>query len=210
MTNEKPKDEPEIEFIPEPEAEGEAPAPAAKKGETGQRRRLDAADLTKAFKTRLRKRDEEIRRLRQEVAGLKDQYLRKLAEMENLRKRLEREKSEYFQYALAEFFLELVGIVDNFERALAAADREGDGATFREGVELIHRLLVNFLHKNGVRPVETGSGAFDPVLHHAMATEESDEVQEPQVIEELQKGYFLKDRLLRPAMVKVRVPRKGE
>jgi molecular chaperone GrpE len=207
MTNEKPKDEPEIEFIPEPEAEGGAPAPAAKKAEAPPRR-LDA-DLTKAFKARLRKRDDEIRRLRQEVANLKDQYLRKLAEMENLRKRLEREKSEYFQYALAEFFLELVGIVDNFERALAAAEREGDGATFREGVELIHRLLVNFLHKNGVRPVETGSGAFDPVLHHAMATEESDKVQEPQVVEELQKGYFLKDRLLRPAMVKVRVPRKS-
>ena len=207
MTNEKPKDESEIEFIPEPEAEGEAPAPAAKKAAT-EPRRLDA-DLTKAFKARLRKRDDEIRRLRQEVANLKDQYLRKLAEMENLRKRLEREKSEYFQYALAEFFLELVGIVDNFERALAAAEREGDGSTFREGVELIHRLLVTFLHKNGVRPVETGSGAFDPVLHHAMATEESDEVQEPQVVEELQKGYFLKDRLLRPAMVKVRVPRKS-
>lgn len=207
MTNEKPKDEPEIEFIPEPEAEGEAPAPAAKKAAT-EPRRLDA-DLTKAFKARLRKRDDEIRRLRQEVANLKDQYLRKLAEMENLRKRLEREKSEYFQYALAEFFLELVGIVDNFERALAAAERDGDGATFREGVELIHRLLVNFLHKNGVRPVETGSGAFDPALHHAMATEESDEVQEPQVVEELQKGYYLKDRLLRPAMVRVRVPRKS-
>jgi len=205
MTNEKPKDESEIEFIPEPEAE--APAPAAKKAAT-EPRRLDA-DLTKAFKARLRKRDDEIRRLRQEVANLKDQYLRKLAEMENLRKRLEREKSEYFQYALAEFFLELVGIVDNFERALAAAEREGDGSTFREGVELIHRLLVTFLHKNGVRPVETGSGAFDPVLHHAMATEESDEVQEPQVVEELQKGYYLKDRLLRPAMVKVRVPRKS-
>ena len=207
MTKDKPKDEPEIEFIPEPPAEEGQPA-TAKKAEVERRRRVEPA-VTKAFKARLRKRDEEIRRLGQELADLKDQYLRKLADMENLRKRLEREKSEYFQYALAEFFLELVGIVDNFERALAAAEREGDGATFREGVELIHRLLVNFLHKNGVRPVETGSGPFDPVLHHAMATEESDEVQEPQVVEELQKGYFLKDRLLRPAMVKVRVPRKS-
>jgi molecular chaperone GrpE len=208
MTKDKPKDEPEIEFIPEPAEDEEAPPPAAKKTEPERRQRLDP-DVTKAFKARLRKRDEEIRRLRQEVADLKDQYLRKLADMENLRKRLEREKSEYFQFALSEFFLELLGIVDNFERALAAAEREGDGATFREGVELIHRLLVSFLHKNGVRPVEAGSGAFDPVLHHAMATEESDDVQEPQVVEELQKGYFLKDRLLRPAMVKVRVPRKS-
>jgi molecular chaperone GrpE len=207
MSKDKPKDEPEIEFIPDPAAEEEA-APATKKAEAEPPRKLDP-DVTKAFKARLRKRDEEIRRLRQEAANLKDQYLRQLAEMENLRKRLEREKSEYFQYALGEFFLELVGIVDNFERALAAAEREGDGATFREGVELIHRLLVNFLQKNGVRPVEAGGGAFDPVVQHAMATEESDEVQEPQVVEELQKGYFLKDRLLRPAMVKVRVPRKS-
>lgn len=208
MTKDKPKDEPEIEFIPEPPDEDRPPGPA-KKAESERRRRVDP-DVTKAFKVRLRKRDEEIRRLRQELAGLKDQYLRKLADMENLRKRLEREKSEYFQFALSEFFLELLGIVDNFERALAAAESEGDGATFREGVELIHRLLLNFLHKNGVRPVESGTNAFDPVLHHAMATEEADDVEEPQVVEELQKGYFLKDRLLRPAMVKVRVPRKSE
>ncbi len=208
MTKNKPNDEPEIEFIPEPHEE-DRPAEPPKKAEAERRRRAES-ELTKAFKVRLRKRDEEIRRLRQEFAELKDQYVRKLADMENLRKRLEREKSEYFQYALFEFFLELVGIVDNFERALAAAESDGDGATFREGVELIYRLLLNFLHKNGVRPVEVGEVAFDPVLHHAMTTEESDEVQEPRVSEELQKGYFYKDRLLRPAMVKVRVPRKSE
>jgi len=209
MTKDKPKDEPEIEFIIEPPAEEERPPAPAKKAEPERRRRVDP-DVTKAFKARLRKRDEEIRRLRQELAELKDQYLRKLADMENLRKRLEREKSEYFQFALSEFFLELLGIVDNFERALAAAERESDGPTFREGVELIHRLLLNFLHKNGVRPVESGNRAFDPALHHAMATEEADGIEEPEVVEELQKGYFLKDRLLRPAMVKVRVPRKSE
>ena len=97
--------------------------------------------------------------------------------MENLRKRLEREKSEYLQFALSELLLELLGVLDNFERALEPRTTDADGKTFREGVELIYRMYQNLLFKKGVRPIEIKDRAFDPNLHHAMATEESDERQ---------------------------------
>jgi len=130
--------------------------------------------------------------------------------MENLRKRFERERSEYQQYALSGLLLELLGIADNFERALQSAPAAGDGKTFREGVELILRMFQNLLAKNGVRPIVLEGRAFDPTFHHAMAVEESEEVAEAEIEEELQKGYLHHDRLLRPTLVKVRVPKKGQ
>jgi molecular chaperone GrpE len=130
--------------------------------------------------------------------------------MENLRKRFERERSEYQQYALSGLLLELLGIADNFERALQSAPAAGDAKTLREGVELILRMFQNLLAKNGVRPIVLEGRAFDPTFHHAMAVEESEEVAEPEIEEELQKGYLHHDRLLRPTLVKVRVPKKGQ
>lgn len=173
------------------------------------RPRIDPA-VAKAFKARIRRKDDQIRALRHELAGLKDQYVRKLAEMDNLRKRLDREKAEYLQFALNDVLLELLTVVDNFERALAVSGEEGDGRTFRQGVELILRQLQGTLQKRGVRPVAIEGRRFDPAVHNAMMTEESDEVSEPEVGEVLQKGYLLGGRLLRPAMVKVLVPRKKE
>jgi len=129
--------------------------------------------------------------------------------MENLKKRLEREKADYLQYSLSELLLELLVVLDNFERALSAAEQGADGNAFRDGIELIYRMYLNILLKKGVQPIEIKDGAFDPNLYHAMATEESDQVKDPKVAEVLQKGYMLHNRLLRPALVKVLVPRKG-
>ncbi len=161
------------------------------------------------FKNKLKKRDAEIKQLKKEKEELRDQFLRKLAEMENLKKRLERERADYLQYSLSELLLELLVVLDNFERALSAAEQAADGKTFREGIELIFRMYQNILFKKGVQPIEIKDGAFNPNLHHAMATEESDQVKDPEVAEVLQKGYMLHNRLLRPSMVRVLMPRKG-
>jgi molecular chaperone GrpE len=210
MTDEKNKPGDEIEFIPEPAPPGEeapaAPPPAETKGAEA---KAAPADGAKGLKEKLRKKDAEIKRLQKNLDELKETYLRKLADMENLRKRFERERGEYQQYALSGLLLELLGVADNFERALQAAPASGDGKTLREGVELILRMFQNLLAKNGVRPIVLEGGAFDPVFHHAMAVEESEEAAESEIVEELQKGYMHHDRLLRPTLVKVRVPKKG-
>jgi molecular chaperone GrpE len=210
MTDEKDKAADEIEFIPEPpgDRDEKAPRPAAP-AETGAPEEKAAEEHAKPLKDRLKKKDAEIKGLKQELADLKETHLRRLADMENLRKRFEREKDEFQQYALNDLMLELLAIGDNFERALQSAPADAADKTFREGVDLIFRMLQALLAKHGVRPIVPASPAFDPNIQHAMTVAESDQVEEPTVEEELQKGYMLHDRLLRPAMVKVLVPKKG-
>ncbi len=94
--------------------------------------------------------------------------------------------------------------------SLQSAPADADGKTFRDGVELIHRMFQSLLAKNDVRPIVLKDRAFDPNLHHAMTVEESENVEEPEVEEELQKGYVHHSRLLRPTLVKVLVPKKGQ
>lgn len=166
------------------------------------------AEEIRALKNKLRKRDSELRLLKKEKDELKDKFLRLLAEMENLRKRLEREKSDYFQFALCDLMKDLLAVLDNLERALEAKD-ETDGKTLRSGIELIHKQLLDLLLKNGVSRLDALNQKFDPASHQALLTEESEEIEEPVVVEELQKGYLLHNRLLRPALVKVRVPKRS-
>lgn len=167
------------------------------------------AHADKELKSRIEEQDTEIKTLTEEVEKLRLEYLRSAADKENLRKRLEREKSEYFQYALSDLLREFLGVLDNFERALETGP-DMDNASFREGVELIYRQYLDSLKKQGVTPIDTPLEHFDPTNQQAFITEESDEVSEPTVIEVLQRGYRLHDRLLRPALVKVAVPKKGD
>jgi len=171
--------------------------------------RRDHGEEDKSSKHKLKKKEAEVKALKKEKEELKDKYLRKLAEMENLRKRFERERSEYQQYALNDFLRELLVVLDNFERALRSGD-QADGKSFREGVEMIFRQYLDMLKKKGVVPLETKDKKFDPMFHQAVLTEESEAVSEPEVAEELQRGYLLHGRLLRPALVKVLVPKKRE
>jgi len=166
-------------------------------------------DEEKLIKRKLRKKETECRSLKKDIEKIKADYLRQLAEKENLRKRFEREKSEYYDYALSEFLRELLEVMDNFERALESRD-EGDGKSFREGVQMIYKQYRDLVLKQGITPIEIEENKFDPYLHQAFMTEESDEVDEPEVSEELQKGYKLHNRLLRPSLVKVIVPKKDE
>ena len=206
MTDEKNKND-EIEFIPEtPPAAGEGAEPRAPEKKDAEDK---AAEGARHLREKLKKKEAELKSLRKELDELKDAHLRRLADMENLRKRFEREKADFQQYALSGLLLELLDISDNFERALQIGTSETDGKTFREGVELIFRMFQSLLARQGVRPIVLEGRAFDPNFHHAMTVAESDDVTEPTVEEELQKGYLLHDRLLRPAMVKVLVPKKG-
>lgn len=213
--NGEKKESEEIEYITEkPEAsekiekkEDAARDPAVAEGLKEEHK--PESEEGRSLKNKLKKRDAEIKQLKKEKEEFRDQFLRKLAEIENLKKRLEREKADYFQYALNEVLLELLAVLDNFERALSVAEHVGNGKTFREGIELIYRMYQNILFKKGVQPIEIKDRAFDPNLHHAMATEESDEVKSPEVGEVLQKGYMIHNKLLRPALVKVLIPRKG-
>lgn len=145
---------------------------------------------------------DEIEVLRAENAGLRDQNIRKLAEFENFRKRSEREKNEFFRYALNDIMKDLLPVVDNFDRAL---ESEGEQAgVILEGVELIHKQFRDVLQKYGLKAIDEAGVAFDPQIHEAVIREENPEVPSHSV-EILQKGYHLNDRLLRPAMVKVAV-----
>lgn len=146
---------------------------------------------------------QELQKLREENRKLKDQYLRKMADFENFRKRTEREKTDYFKWALTDVMREVVPVLDNFERALAMT-ADGDGE-FRKGVELIYKQFVEVLQKYGLKPVDSALVNFDPTVHEAVMRDDDSDLPHNTVVEVLQKGYFLNDRLLRPAMVKVAV-----
>jgi len=146
----------------------------------------------------------QIETLAQEKAALYDQLLRRQAEFENYRRRVDRERTETHQKARADVLVELLPVLDNFERALASLQTSGaDAAGLRHGVELIHRQFKDALTKFGLQPVESLGQTFDPHLHEAVTIEQTDEHKENTVIEEFERGYKLGDRLLRPAKVKV-------
>jgi molecular chaperone GrpE len=149
---------------------------------------------------------DELDRLRREIADLKDRSMRTLADFDNFRKRSERERQEAKRYALFEPLREFIGLVDNLERALSAGGAADD---LKRGVEMILRQMQELLRRHGVREVQAAGAPFDPALHEAVSREERPGIAAPTVVEELQRGYQLHDRLLRPAMVKVAVPAEG-
>ncbi len=146
-------------------------------------------------------RDAELETLKAERDALLDRLARLQAEFENARKRVAREQKEFREYALADAVKALLPILDSFERALQAGSEEK--SEFRSGVELIYKQLQDTLAKLGLRPIPAKGEPFDPHLHQAIEMVETSETKDHHVLEEMQRGYKLKDRLLRPAMVKV-------
>ncbi|MFQ5525603.1 MAG: nucleotide exchange factor GrpE [Thermoanaerobaculia bacterium] len=144
----------------------------------------------------------ELASLRDEVRELRDKSMRTLADFDNFRKRIDRERSQQRQYAGFDVLKDFLQVVDNLERALGA---EGDADELRRGVELILKQMGDLLKQNGVERVPS-EGRFDPVAQEAVVRHESDEVAEPTVVKELQAGYRMRDRLLRAALVEVAVP----
>jgi molecular chaperone GrpE len=142
--------------------------------------------------------------LKQELADLNAKWLRALADLDNYRKRTERDRCRWSEQAREGILLDLVGIMDDLERALASCDGAPDaGVALRDGVELIRRRLAQVLEKNGVLPIDTEGAEFDPALHEAVCQVESDEHDSNRIVSETQRGYRLGDRLLRCSKVVV-------
>jgi molecular chaperone GrpE len=147
--------------------------------------------------------------LKAEIESLRDQRLRALAEVENIRRRAEREKVEASQYAVTKFARDMVSIADNFSRALAACPPELREAAdpqvkaVLDGVEATDRQLLATLERHGVKPVSTEGGKFDPNLHQAIAEVPGNGKPAGSIVDVVQSGYMIGDRLLRPAMVTV-------
>jgi molecular chaperone GrpE len=158
--------------------------------------------LTDAPESPVATESSELADLQRERDDYKDRWLRKGAEFDNYRKRIERERREQADQAVVDLLQELLLVVDDFDRALTVDAGEGGGA-YRKGVELIHAKLHDLLRKQGLKPIDALGADFDPNLHQAVVHEESPEHREGEVIGELRKGYTMNDRLLRPAMVKV-------
>jgi molecular chaperone GrpE len=135
----------------------------------------------------------------------RERLLRLHADFENLKKRSEKELAEQRRFASVAVVERLLPVIDNFERALAMGTPDDSDHSFRQGVELIWRQLMEELRKEGLTPIESLGQAFDPNLHEAVETCSSSEHQPHTVIEEFLKGYRFQDRLLRPSMVKVSV-----
>ena len=138
----------------------------------------------------------------EEKQALQDRLLRTAAEFDNYRKRVERERRELTDYAASDVLYDLLPIVDDLERALEATPN-ADAEIYRQGVDLILKQMHDLLRKRGVTPVEALGTDFDPNFHQAVMHDASAEHREGEVMQELRRGYMLRDRLLRPAMVKV-------
>ena len=135
--------------------------------------------------------------------GMRERLLRLQADFENFKKRIEREKEDYHRLATASLLIKLLPVIDNFDRALAAAPRSEGEAAIHRGVTLIHRQLMEELKREGLVPMEAVGEPFDPSHHEAVATDSSSDLPPNTVVEEVQRGYFFRDRLLRPAAVRV-------
>ncbi|MDJ0668800.1 MAG: nucleotide exchange factor GrpE [Desulfobacterales bacterium] len=132
-----------------------------------------------------------------------ERFLRAAAELDNFRKRKEREVNDLRKYANQNLLKELLGVVDNLERAILANRDEGSSTGLVEGVDMTLKELLKIFEKSGVTPIAAVDQPFDPNLHEAVMQEECADVPENTVVRELQKGYQIHDRLLRPAMVVV-------
>ena len=146
----------------------------------------------------------EIERLKQDARQAHERYLRTLAEFENTKKRLHREKEEFVRYASETIVRDLLPIVDSLDQALVAVDKQSDPQAIAKGVHLIHRQLLGLLDKEGVKRIPTVGERFDPHQHEAVAQVETHDVaSDDTVVEEVQVGYTMHGKVIRPAMVKV-------
>ena len=146
---------------------------------------------------------DELARLRLQADEYLDGWQRARAEFANYKRRVEREQSSAYQAASAAVIKHFLGILDDLERALKNRPKEGDGAAWAEGIELVYRKLVSILESEGVTQMQTDGQMFDPNLHEAILSEDSDQHESGQIIEAVQQGYLLGDKVVRPAMVRV-------
>ncbi len=150
--------------------------------------------------------EERLREMEEEVQDYKDRYLRNLADMENMRKRQERERADLLKYASEKLLQDMLPVLDSFEKAVQVT-ASGVSDPIIEGVRMVHRQFLQILENHGLKLIEAEGKEFDPNLHQAIQRVESDEVQGETVKDQYQKGYTLNGRLVRPSMVSVFVPK---
>jgi molecular chaperone GrpE len=139
-----------------------------------------------------------------------DLYLRSQAEMENMKKRFRREKEDWIRYSNETLIKEILPIMDNLERAVSHSNREAALPSLREGIELTLRSLKSALGKSGLEEVKAEGELFDPALHEAVSQVNDESVERGKVVKEIQKGYLLNKRLIRPSMVTVSIGKPAE
>jgi molecular chaperone GrpE len=154
----------------------------------------------------------ESEKLAQEVADLKDKYVRAVAEMENMRRRMERERADLIKYGLENVFKDFLPVLDSLEKAMpegedaAKAVEGGANASYFEGMLMVKKQLLDVFKRHGLEAIQSKGAAFDPNVHQAIQRVESADVQVDTVRDEFARGYLLNGRLLRPAMVSVLTP----
>ena len=168
---------------------------------------LPPGDTEKDAQAEVAALTEERDKLQKEKQEIYDRLLRNQAEFENARRRAERERSEFLQYAGMEAVREILPVVDDFQRALqsGACLAEGPAKDYIKGIELIYQRLLDRLTKLGLEPIETTGKTFDPNLHQAVERVESADVPDQTILSEFQRGYMFKGKLVRPSFVKVAV-----
>ena len=146
------------------------------------------------------KHEEETKKLKAEIETLKNDYLRKQAEFQNFTKRKEKEVEELKKFASEKIITQFLGSLDNFERAIESSIESKDFDSLLKGVEMIVRNLKDIMTSEGVEEIST-EGAFNPEYHHAVGVEACEDKNEDEIVKVLQKGYMMKGKVIRPAMV---------
>lgn len=163
----------------------------------------DTQDSSKSARPQAEDPVPQQRALESEAEGLRERLMRTLADFDNYRKRADREKQTLRKFANFDVFKDFLGVLDNLERAMESSGSTDD---LKQGLRMIVRQQEEILRRHGVQRVDAVDQPFDPKVHEAVAREESSEVETPTVTKEMQRGYLLHDRLLRPAMVFVAMP----
>lgn len=163
------------------------------KTEQPQPQEPELSELEKAYET--------IASLQKQLDESKNEYLKAYADTQNIKKRLMADFENKSKFAIKSFALDVLSVIDNLQRALA--DDKQDLESWRKGIEMIYQQLIEALEKEGVTPIDANGKTFDPNVHHAIAIEETKEAEPNTVIEVFQDGYMIKDKLLRPSVVKV-------
>jgi len=148
-------------------------------------------------------KDEEIQQLKQDVQENEEKYLRLYAEFENYKRRIQKENQTMKAYKAQDVLNDILPTIDNIERALQIEGENEQFLSLKKGVEMIHESLLNALKENGLEVIETEGQQFDPNVHQAVVQDDNPDFESDQITQELQRGYKLKERVLRPSMVKV-------
>jgi molecular chaperone GrpE len=190
MKKEKPTTEIEEKIVSEAEETPLEQGEIAEQAETGQEEALEALQG-------------ELSEARSKADEYLEGWQRSRAEFANYKKRIEREQEQVYQTAAGAIIKRYLGVLDDLERALKNRPQDGEGASWAQGIELIYRKLLAILESEGVTPMQSEGQMFDPNLHEAIMSEDSDHHESGQIIEVIQPGYWLGEKVLRPAMVRV-------